>query len=181
MREEGREHYNLKNRVAYVTFAVLVILTFIVICLIFLLKKNRDEASISDLEVTLKRNGEVHTSWTIDALDLRPFASTEYTLVVHGVAVGDYAIALEFETDEECPLASYLTVTVKCGEELLTELPLETLLEGKKIEMDFPFAENEDKEFTITYTMGDAGNEIQGASAIFDLTLTAQKIETQSN
>ena len=173
MREQGREHYNLKNKVAYVVFAVLVILVFIVVCLIFFLKKNREDSAISDLEVTLEQGGVVNTSWAIDALDLRPGSSTEYTLIVHGKESGSYAIKLDFETDEECPLAKYITVTVKCEDEVWTELSLEEFLGGKYVERDYEFDTNEDKRFTVTYTMGDAGNEAQGATANFELTLTA--------
>ena len=179
MREEGREHYNLKNRVAYVVFAILVILIFIVICLIFHFKKNRENAEISDLEVTLVQDGVVNKSWQVDDLDLIPLSRTEYTLVVHGTEAGQYLLTLAYTTDEACPLAEYLTVTVKYGEETFFEpCKLSALLEGEPIAKEFAFATNEDKEFTVVYEMGDYGNEVQGATAKFELTLTAKSLAT---
>lgn len=162
-----------KNKAAYIAFAAMSVLILLTCFLLYYLRNTQRNTPT----ITLTENGIVNTELKTDFGTLLPGQSSEYTLNFNCKDKGTYRFSFAYTAKEKSPLASYVTVEVKSGEESKASGNLGDLLSGETLLATYTFTETATGSLTVRYTMdSDVGDEAQGASLDFDLRLTVEKI-----
>ena len=162
-----------KNKVAYILFAIMSVLILLMCFLIYYLHNLRGNMQ----SITLTENGIVNAELKTDFGKLLPGESSEYTLHFECEKLGTYHFLLSYREKEQSPLANYVSVEMKNGEEIHASEKLSDLLAGGVLETTYTFHKDKTTSFTLRYVMAsDVGDEAQGANLDFDLKLTVEKI-----
>ncbi len=171
-----RDRHELeKNKAAYIAFATMSVLVLILGFVIYYLRELRSDGTVRSVKLT--QEGIVRTDLNADLGRLLSDQSSEYTLEIDCRSAGIYKISLLYETAQISPLAKYVTVEVKNGEERKASGNLGELLTGTPLIVTYTFEEAQTASLTICYTMrDDLGDEAKGAALDFNLKLTAEKI-----
>ena len=162
-----------KNKAAYIAFAVMSVLILLTCFLLYYLRN----AQRNTLTITLTENGIVNTELKTDFGTSLPGQSSEYTLNFNCKDKGAYRFSFVYTAKEKSPLASYVTVELKDGEERKASGNLGALFSGETLVATYTFTKSATTSMTVRYIMDkDVGDEAQGASLDFDLKLTVEKI-----
>ncbi len=164
-----------KNRLTYLIVALILILSFAVFVVAWHLKNN-GTANSAELHVTLQADGETKQTLEFAPPALIPGESTEYALHVRVEETGNYALRLEFEEEDAALLKDFITVEVDLNGERVASNTLARLFSGESFYFNYDFVQEAIAIVNIRYVLSaEATDETQGATADFDVELTAVK------
>ncbi len=162
-----------KNKWSYIVFAITCVFILLSVFLIYYLQRTRGHTDY----ITLTENGIENERLDTDFGTLLPGESGEYTLHFDCKDAGEYRFIFRYETENVSPLAKYVIVEIKNGEETKASGNLGELLAGKALVASYTFAESSTADITARYVMAEElGDDAQGASLDFDLRLSVEKI-----
>ncbi|MBQ7369268.1 MAG: hypothetical protein IJW60_06140 [Clostridia bacterium] len=169
-----REFYESeKNKWAYIVFAIMCVLILLSVFLIYYLQRTRGHTDY----ITLTENGVENKELDTDFGMLLPGESGEYTLHFNCQDAGEYRFIFRYEAEHVSPLAKYVVVEIKNGEETKASGNLGDLLAGTALVARLSFAEAAKADIVARYVMSDnLGDDAQGAGLDFDLRLSVEKI-----
>ena len=113
---------------------------------------------------------------TFDSLALLPGEEETYKISLYTSVVGDSDVSLEFseDTSVEGNLKDFLFVRLIVDGETLYDELLSSVLARGAITVDGKLSEDTPFEFSLTYYLPEeTGNEVQGATAAFTLSVWA--------
>lgn len=142
-------------------------------------------AGIAIGSVLLNRNGGfskeitlsgtvVHEELGVSLDGMVPGKTVSYMVSFKGEISQTYDVSLVFTPAGDCTLADYIDVNVTLDGKQLNAGKLNAYLSGDAINLGLSATEKDKSVLEITYTMpAEVGNEAQGASAAFNVEITA--------
>lgn len=132
--------------------------------------------SASSRELTkntvIRLNGESSTTLHAELTGFYPGSGQEFAISLTGDGAAQYYITLDFRDRKGGELEDYLTVVIRTAT-LELERNLKDLLDGEAVSLGQGASEIE-----IFYFMPEeTGNEAQGTRAVFEVELTARRME----
>lgn len=163
-----------RKHIVLLSVVAVIILGLALLALVLML--NNDFTN--NITIKLKEDGDTYkTIENFSANGLHPGgAPKEYTINLTSSVRDSYIINLSFVETEEGELKNFVEVTITYGEDTQTYL-LAELLDGETVTFEnVEVANGEDAVITVSYSMpSEIGNEAKGATADFDIMLTATR------
>lgn len=127
--------------------------------------------------ITLSPDGTTSEKLEFSANGMGPGGKPrEYTINLKSKLSDRYIVTLEFEETEEGTLKNFVNVTLQFGDEEPTTYLLAELLDGQTVTFECNINSGATFSIKVTYAIpSEVGNEAQGATADFDIILTAER------
>ena len=159
----------MKKKAIMIVLIVAAIVMILGSVFLFIHISSRDNLNY---DIHINSQGEAEKVLSIQALNLAPGQTRQYTLNLLSQSAKEYRIRLNFIPKGSGTLQNFITVEIKAGDVAVTR-PLHELFDGTTVDID---SRGADKIF-INYIMPEnVGNEAQGAQASFDIRLTVSRM-----
>lgn len=168
------DHYHHeKKKMTYIVFALLIVAFGIVLWRVL---KMKGEPQSGEISVEISTEGIVSKDLEYDTKGMMPGDSREYKLIITAKDAANYSLVFGLETENASgsAFARFVSVSILDGEEPVGNATLQEGFDGKTFTLEKWIGSSSSIEVTIKYEMSiDATDEVQGAVADFDLTLSA--------
>ncbi len=167
---DGRGEFMNKARLFKVALAVLIVIT--VICVSVTAFVMLDDGRLIKVDLSEAETQSVK----FERFNLVPGESCDYTLRFTGDAE-KYVVTLDFsELGENQTLKNYVYVSLDSDGENLYSGLLSDVLAGEELTVSVDFTDKTSKDVKVTYRIpSETGNEVQNATADFELSITAKE------
>ena len=166
-------YYHEKKRMAYIVFAIIVVIFGVVLWRIWSRRQNPQEGEI---RVEISSEQAVSKELEYNATKMVPGEKREYVLIVDAKDSGSYTLNFLLETDTASgtAFAKFVNVSIFIDGKSRGIMALQKGFEGQVITLTEWIAAGNPLEVTIVYEMSlGATDDVQGESIDFELLLHA--------
>ena len=164
----------MKNKSINILIVSLLLLAVMAVVLITFLTKAKEDFPKN---ITVDGDGVTESILPVRDLQLNPTESKEYSVNLVCDASGSYLITLDYVEKVDGGMKQFVDVTVTCGDIVLYNGSLSTLLDTDTVlEMEGVLEAEDPLTLTFRYEMPESvGNEAQATHSDFDINLKIAK------